>query len=319
MRDKKKLYRIIGFPLIVFLLLFSFSCLVDFGVRRSQDEGFKKVNNICTGRVDPDIIAFGSSVGEVSFNSNLVSAGTGLDVYNSCIDGTNFEQCKSLIEEYNLYSSKKSLVLLFEAYFSMVKLPGISSIERFAAYLNDPVIYDVLYNIDPKIVWKSRYIPLYKNTVVDHTYYKASFDGWRSYLLKSSQRDSLHGFLPHYVTWQADQDALLDAMKPFKIVVDKTVLADYIELVRGLRQKGKRVIIVLPPLYERLYKEKTDFGPLEAALDSVSKLTGCGLIDFIKSPLSAHKDYFYNTNHLNYSGAAVFSSLLVDSLKRMVN
>jgi dimeric dUTPase (all-alpha-NTP-PPase superfamily) len=312
----KKLYKVGIFSVVTFLCLLSFSWLVDRGVKYSGDEEFKKVNKIMTERIDPDIIAFGSSVGEKSFNSNIVSARTGLVSYNCCIDGTNFEQYKGLIEEYNKYSSKKSIVLLFESYFSLQQLQGISGIERFCAYLDNPRVYGDLAGIDPGLTWKSRYIPLYKNTVVDHTYYIAAFNGWRSYLLHRKAQDQLQGFLPKYSNWEADQDAVITNMRAFRITIDKKVVSDYVNTIRMLRRQGRQVVIVLPPVYERLYLEKTDFNPLRTTLDSVARVTGCTFMDFSVSAISHDKEYFYNTNHLNFKGSHLFSEQLGDSLKR---
>jgi len=316
MRKNRKIYKLILFSLVTLLCLFFFSRLVDLGVKYSGDAEFIKVNKIMTERIDPNILAFGSSVGEKSFNSNLVAARTGLTAYNCCIDGTNFEQYKGLIEEYNTYSSKESIVLLIESYFSLQQLQGISSIERFCAYLNNPHVYADLSRIDPGITWKSKYIPLYKNTVVDHTYYRAAFNGWRSHLLHKGEQDSLQGFLPKYSDWEVDQDAIINNMLSFRISIDEKVVSDYAKMISMLRLHGKRVVIILPPIYDRLYKEKTDFSPLRHVLDSVARVTGCIFMDFSLSAITHDKRYFYNTNHLNYKGSLLFSQQLADSLKR---
>ena len=312
------LYRLFGFAIVTFTLLYAFSCFVDSGVRYSNLDGFKKVNSILVSEIDPDIISFGSSVGEKGFNSRIVSNVTRKTVYNSCIDGTNFEQYRGLIEAYNSYSSKKSLVLLFETHFSFVKLSAISCVERFCAHLNNKFVYQRLYNIDSSITWKSRYIPLYKNTVVDYTYYKAAFKGWMS-IFRKNNRDSLQGFVPSYSKWQRGEDAAIDAMKPFKLKIERNVISDYIKMVNDLRKNNKEVVIILPPIYERLYKEKADFEPLRQVLDSVSGITGAVFLDFSQSAISRNKGYFYNTNHLNINGSRLFTRELADSLKRYLH
>lgn len=313
-KKKLHLYRLFGFSIVTFVLLYAFSCFVDDGVRHANLDGYKKVNSILVSRIDPDIISFGSSVGEKGFNSRTASAVTGRTVYNSCIDGTNFEQYRSLIEAYNSYSSKESLVLLFETYFSFVKLSAITSVERFCAHLNNKFVYQRLYNIDPSLTWKSRYIPLYKNTVVDYTYYKAAFKGWMS-VFRKNNRDSLQGFVPSYSDWQPDEDAAIDTMKSFKLIIERNVIGDYIKMVNELRKNNKQVVIILPPIYERLYREKTDFGPLRQVLDSVSRITGAVFMDFSQSAISRNKGYFYNTSHLNINGSRLFTRELADSLQ----
>lgn len=315
--DKKKLFRLLCFSALSLFLLVVFSFFVDKGVRHSRDEGFQKVNEIMEWRKDPDVISFGSSVGEKGFDSKRVAELTGWYVYNSCIDGTNFEQYKALIRAYNAYSSKKSVVLFFEAYFALQKLDAISSVERYAAYMNNDLVYNGLHNIDPDLIWKARFIPLYKNTILDHTYYKAAFTGWRSLLTHKKITDSLFGFVPAYRSWEPDQDAALDARQHSATFVDSEVVKDYIQIISELQSKGKQVVIVIPPVYKRFYAEKLDYGPLERVLDSVSRMTGCKFWDFKTSQLGDGKVNFYNSTHLNYNGALTFAGELADSLKEL--
>jgi hypothetical protein len=317
MSGNKKLYRLLLFSVTSFVLLYGFSLLVDVGVRQSRDEGFEKVNKLAGSHIDPDIIGFGSSVGEKSFNTPYISSALGMSAYNACLDGTNFWQYKELIRYYNSYSSKKSLVLFFEAFFVFTRISAISSVERYAAHLNNKYVYGSLHNIDPGLVWKSRYVPLYKNTVVDHTYYKASIDGWKSLLSHVNDQDTMRGFVPNYSGWFADEDAVLDNMKPFHLTIDTSILPEYIHVIEELQQKGKHVIIVLPPAYKRFYTEKTDFRQLEATLDSVARVTGCTFIDFLRSAIGEDKRNFYNATHLNYNGSLLFSRQLADSLNKL--
>lgn len=310
------MYRLLLFSVTSFVLLYAFSLLVDVGVRHSRDEGFEKVNRLAGSHIDPAIIAFGSSVGEKSFNSPYISAALGTSAYNACLDGTIFWQYKELIRYYNSYSSKKSLVLFFETFFAFTRIGAISSMERYAAYLNNKYVYAGLHDIDPDMVWKCRYIPLYKNTVVDHTYYEASIHGWKSMLSHVNDRDTMRGFVPSYARWFADEDAALDNMKPFRLTIDTTVLPEYIRVINELQRKGKHVVIVLPPACKRFYTEITDFRPMEGMLDSVARVTGCTFFDFLKT-IGDDKQNFYNATHLNYYGSLLFSRQLVDSLNKL--
>ena len=317
MSGDKKLYRLLLFSVTSFVLLYAFSLLVDVGVRHSHDEGFKKVNRLAGSHIDPAIIAFGSSVGEKSFNSPYISSALGMSAYNACLDGTIFLQYKELIRYYNSYSSKKSLVLFFETFFAFTRISAISSVERYAAHLDNKYVYAGLHNIDPGLVWKSRYIPLYKNTVVDHTYYKASIDGWKSLLSHVNDQDTVRGFVPNYSGWFADEDAALDNMKPFHLTIDTTILPEYIQVINELQQKGKHVVIVMPPACKRFYTEKTDFTQLEETLDSVARVTGCTFFDFTRGEIGDDKRNFYNATHLNYNGSLLFSRQLADSLNKL--
>lgn len=310
---KPPVFRDISAVISMFIILLIFSWLVDLGVKYSGADEFSKVNAVETQKIDPDIMVFGSSVGEKGCNSNVLTGKTGLRTYNACIDGTIFQQTKGLIERYNSYSRKKSIVLFFETFFSLERLSAISSIERWAAYLRDEDIYSSLHTMDSGLVWKCRFIPLYKNTVVDHTYYKASLSGWKNLLSGKTYVDSLNGFLPNYSGWMVDQDAALAALRPAGTPIDAQMVRDYVATINALQQTGKKVAIVLPPCYVKLF-DKIDFTRLRSTLDSVSAVTKCAFFDFTHSRLCDNKSYFYNSTHLNYGGAVRFSEELGDSI-----
>jgi hypothetical protein len=316
MSGKQKLYRLAFFSIITFLLLFGFSALVDKGVRHSSTLGFEKVNRILVSHIDPDIISFGSSSGERGFNCRFMSAALGISAYNSCMAGTDFNQIKCLIRSYNSYSSKKSTVLLFETFSSLHHMQAIASVERFAAHLDNRFVYHDLYNIDPELTWRSRYIPLYKSTVVDHTYYGAAIGGWENLLFHRSSPDTLLGFLPNYRGWPADEDAVLEALKPIPVSIDNSAVTDYVALINELQQKGKRVVIVISPVVERFYSEKVDYTPVQRTLDSVARVTGCTFFNLLRSDISKNKRYFFNATHLNYEGSLLLCRQLADSLKK---
>jgi hypothetical protein len=316
MSDKQKLFRLALFSITTFLLLLGFSALVDKGVRRSNNSGFEKVNRILVSHVDPDIISFGSSQGERSFNCRYITAALGRSAYNSCITGTDFNQYKCLIRSYNSYSSKKSTVLFFLAFSDLRPIRALASVERFAAHLDDRLVYHDLHYIDPELIWRSRYIPLYKNTVVDHTYYLAAAGGWRDLLFRQNSPDTLQGFVPSYQSWPSNEDAAIDAMDPGPVTIDSTAITDFIAIINELQQKGKRVVLIVPPVYQRFYTEKVDYAPLHRTLDSVSRSTGCTFFDFSRSFISSDKRYFYNATHLNYDGSLLFCKRLADSLKK---
>jgi hypothetical protein len=173
-----------------------------------------------------------------------------------------------------------------------------------------------LHAIDPTLIWRARYIPLYKNTVVDHTYYKASLNGWKA-ILHHHAADTMQGFMPNYSGWFPDEDAVLDAMKPESIGIDTSVVSEYIDMIRELQQKGKHVVMVLPPAYKKFYAEKMDYSVFERTLDSIAGVTGCKLYDLLKCGISQDKHNFYNATHLNYNGSLVFCRQLADSLRTL--
>jgi hypothetical protein len=309
-------------PLIIFkfcsvliLILALISFVVDSGVKKSRDDQTGKVNLIMNHNIDPDLIVFGSSVGEVGINSNLLSRLTGLTVYNCSIDGTPYIQYKGLLDEFNNYSKNSRYVIFMESYFSLQKISGVSSADRYLAWIKNPNIFESLYYLQPGLIWKCRYIPFYKYVAATHVYYKNSVSGFKNYFNHHDSGDSLNGQRRVYRRWESDQDEILMNMKPFTIEIDPYIIKNYIATISSLEKNNKKVFIVLPPFYAKLSKQLTDFNPLRKTLDSITKVTGAKFIDFSSSDICEYKSFFYNTTHLNVVGAEKFTLQLADSLE----
>jgi hypothetical protein len=303
-------------------LLSSIQFLINFGVKRCKKNQIGKVNQIMMHQINPQVICFGSSVGEVGFNSRLVSKRLRKSVYNCSIDGTSFIQYKGLIKEYANYSNENELIIFMESYFTFQNPKKVSSLERYIAHIDNINIYKSLANQQPELLWKCRYVPFYQFIPVTHEYYKNVINGWISYIKGTNEIDSLMGQTPVYRSWETDHDEFLKSGKSFTIALDEEVINTYINDLLILKKEGRKVVIILPPVFKGLEENKlTDFQPLRSKFKMISYKTGFPFIDFTKSDITSNKEYFYNSNHLNSVGADVFSIALSDSLilNRIVN
>jgi hypothetical protein len=77
---------------------------------------------------------------------------------------------------------------------------------------------------------------------------------------------------------------------------------------------GKKVVIVLTPMYSEKLKLVTNIEPLISKLRNIALKTNALFIDFSSSKICDDKNNFYNSNHLNLRGSEMFSNQLADSL-----
>jgi hypothetical protein len=307
--------KITYFIVIGLVLLCVIQFLINFGVKRCQKDQIGKVNQIMNHQINPQIICFGSSVGEVGFNSRIVSKKLIKTVYNCSIDGTSYIQYKGLIEEYVNYTNDNELIIFMESYFTFQNPKQVASLERYIAHIDNRNIYQSLANQQPELLWKCRYVPFYQFIPVSHVFYKNVIKGWLTYIKGTNEIDSLMGQTPVYRAWEADQDKFLKSGKSFTIALDEDVINTYINDLLILKKGGRKVVIILPPVFKGLEENKiTDFQPLRSKFKMISYKTGFPFIDFTKSDISSNKEYFYNSNHLNSVGADIFSIALSDSL-----
>lgn len=308
--------KITYFIITGFILLSVIQYLINFGVKNCKKDQIGKVNLVMSHQIKPQIICFGSSVGEVGFNSRIISEKLKKTVFNCSIDGTSWIQYKGLIEEFAKYSNENELMVFMESYFTFQNPKQVSSLERYIAHLNNENLYQSLANQQPDLLWKCKYVPFYQFVPVTHVYYKNSLKGWFSYIKSFKEVDSLLGQTPVNRPWEVDQDEFLKSGKSFIIALDEDVINTYIQDLLTLKKQGKKVVIVLSPFFKGLEENKlTDFNPLRTKFKMISAQTGFPFLDFTKSEISNCKKNFYNSNHLNSFGANLFSYALADSLK----
>ena len=308
--------------IILGLILLSFiSFILDFGAKKSRYTHKGKINLICDHNIDPDLIIFGSSVGENGINPNILSNKLSLTAYNSCLVGTRYKQYKGLVDEFNSYSKKNKYILFVETYFSFEDTSSITNLVNYLPRIYIDNIYNSLYSMQPNLLWKCRYIPFYKFIAMNDLYYKNTFMGWKSFFTNTIQKDTLFGFSPEDRFWAQNNltDQAINNLKPFEIKINKKIVESYIKTIGELQSNGKQVIIILPPMYNKILKTKTDLSPLRNELKKISVATGAFFLDYSNSFISDDRSNFFNTIHLNLKGANNFTSILSDSLKTIIN
>jgi hypothetical protein len=315
-KDQSKRAFLFCFLLVAILVIMEW--VVDAGAEYSRYSHYYKINLIANHQADPAISCFGSSVGEVGLASRILEQKTGHTVYNFCLDGTRFMQYNGLIRELNEYSDNCALVVMAETFFSLSSVDRLTEVDRFIAHINNDNIYGSLHAIQPELSWKLRYVPFYKFIVARHSYYKASALGLRSKLEKAHWDDSLKGYTPRNKEWEADQDYLNTIMEPIPIEIDSAAVREYKKTLDALRKKGRKVLIIIPPIQENGLRLLPD---LEAVRKTLASMQGEGVYfrDFSRSDLSYDKKYFYNNSHVNATGAEIFSARLATTIDSIMS
>lgn len=302
---------------ILFVILFILSEIIDFGVRKSDYAHYYKVNLIGDKRIDPEIAVFGSSVGEVGVQPTIIESISHKKTYNFSIDGTRFIQYRGLIEELNKNSNTCKLFIFVETFFTLSKVDQLTAADRYMAHISNDRIYESLYDVQPELTWELRYIPFYKFVAMNHSYYKASIIGLKSWFMHTSFNDPLKGYTPKYKSWEYDMDSLNKHTSPINIIIDSFAINRYRQTIRELESQGRKVMIIIPPF-------QTDGLKLIPNLDILRKtfasLAGKNVFfkDYSLNSLSADKSYFYNNSHLNDEGAKRFSIQLSQDINTIL-
>ncbi|MDX2045322.1 MAG: hypothetical protein SFU87_00960 [Chitinophagaceae bacterium] len=302
---------------ILFAVLFIMGEIIDLGVRKSNYSHYYKINLLANKRADPEIAVFGSSVGEVGIDPRVIENITGKRTYNYSIDGTRFLQYRGLVKELNESSASCKLVIFTETFFSLTKVDQLTEADRYMAHIRNNSIYESLYDVQPELAWKLKYIPFYKFVVMKHPYYKASILGLKSWIKNILPDDSLKGYTPKYRTWETGLDSINKSSKPVTIILDSITIEKYRLTIRELKHKGRKVLIIIPPVHKDGLALLPNLDVLRKALSSFEE-EGVYFRDYSVNGISEDKSYFYNNSHLNDAGAKKFSGLLAGDINKLL-
>lgn len=294
-------------------MLLIFYLILD--LKKNTTSVFSKPLKICNHTHLPQIAIFGSSVSEVGFDCDVIASATQKTVYNFSLNGTRFLQCKGLIDELSATSPNTTTVILCESIFSFKKLDAVNDIERFLPCIFNKNVYQSLYNLQPELTFKCRYVPFYKYIVASNNYYAQSIIGWKNFIKHYNPVDSLNGQVRVYRNWAADQDSIWENAKTIPVVIDSNIVLSYKQTINNLVKNNKKVIITIPPMYMPKGQKIVDITEFRNTLKSLANNISVFYFDFSESMIN--KKYFYNAHHLNALGATVFSKAFTDSLQFM--
>ncbi|TRX50231.1 hypothetical protein FNH22_26015 [Fulvivirga sp. M361] len=272
------------------------------------------MNLIMEHKIDPEIVIFGSSVAEVGFNANLISEITDNFVYNAALDGTRIGQNKGLIDEFNTYSERCHTVILGLSFFSLSEESRMTEPSRFYAHFKNKNVERMFYESDTHNYIKLKYVPFYAFTQYTHTYYKNAGIGLKNFLKgKELAPDDHNGFIPHYNSWYGEN---IESNDFGSVAIDfsEKTLGQLTNVIRELNNKGRKVIMVICPMYMNGQKYYSNYQQLINKVKAFEK-EGVKVYDFSSIPLNTDKNNFYNNGHLNVTGAKEFSRLIANSLK----
>lgn len=293
----KSRYRTFFFCLFCCAVVFVPYFVVRKGITKYYSGG--TVEKIMLHQLDADIAVFGSSVAWVHFDPMVIENVTGASCYNFGINGANFIQYEGLLKEYLEYSESKIIVLAGTS-TEFIKRESIYEIDRYYDWFGNENVYTSLASIDPLLAWRSRYIPMYDIITLNKKIYRISLRGLLGQTYSILERE-VKGFSPKQRSWKAKE---VDGN--FLIEVDNEVIKKYQETIIAINRKGKRVVLILAPIYVDGQKSIVNLNEVRKAYQTLAGEENI-FLDFTYSEICQNKSFFYNNTHLNAEGAKLFS------------
>jgi hypothetical protein len=76
--------------------------------------------------------------------------------------------------------------------------------------------------------------------------------------------------------------------------------------------KGRKIYFIIPPYHPSYLKSIQNYPDAARYLDTLRNISNVKVLDYSSYPLE--QEYFYNTTHLNYKGAVLFTAMLKKDL-----
>jgi len=307
------LRRIACFFGIIVVLVFAMNAVVTCGLRRIKTSAFGASNQIMEGKVNAQVVITGSSRALVQYDPRIIEAVTGRTAFNLGRNGSQTDMQVAFLKAYLAHNRRPEVVVHNLDAFSFVTTREVFDPAQYMPYLDDPALYDSSRKINPEI-WKSRYLPLYGYVVEDMNF--TWVRGIREFLGWSPPQDYFLGFNPRHQSWTDDFENF-KAANPHGISfgIEPAGIEDLKDLIRVCQQNGIQLIFVYSPEYTEMQAMTNNRAEIFAHFHELANRYHVPLWDYSDWEHDRNRNIFYNSQHLNATGAAVFSDDVANRLK----
>ncbi len=305
--------RLVCFFGMIIILAFLMNMAISSGLRQINTSSFGAWNELMQGKINADIIISGSSRATYHYDPRTIEAATGLSAFNIGRVGTQTDVQVAVLRAYLEHNRKPKLVIHNLDAFSFVTSREIYDPALYVPYLRDNEIYRPLIEIDPNFA-KSRYLPLYGYVVEDMNFTWVS--GLKALAGSSPKQDFYLGFSPRDEKW-TDDFRHFKAGNPngVKFAIEPAGIKALEELIDVCEKNGIPLVFVYSPEYRGMQEMTNNRAEIFAEFHTLASKHHVTLWDYSGWNYDGDQDFFYNSQHLNAKGAALFSEDVANRLK----
>lgn len=311
---KKFIVQIILFLLPIILISYYADNYISTNLKKSNSFAFGEYstwNAILEGKVNSDIVIYGSSRAWVHINPTMISNSLDCSAYNLGIDGHNFwlQYLRHTLLLKN--NTKPKLIILSLDVFTLQKVDDLYNLDQFLPYMlwnNEIKQATISYNGFTSIDYE---IPLVRY-IGRSKAINATFSNNK--LSNLDQR--IKGYQAQERLWSSDFDKAKKAMKNYEKPLDSGTIILFERFLNECKSKNIKLFIVYTPEYIEGQKFVKNRGEILTLYEKYSKKYNIPFYNYSNDSLSHDKKYFYNATHLNKTGAELFTKRLIDSLQK---
>ncbi len=279
------------------------------GLRKSQADDFQIWNQMMRGEINSELLILGSSRALVQFDCTVIENMIQHSCFNLGLDGSMVNLQEPFFQTYLRYNSAPKTVIQVVGLTEMT-LGNPYRPHQYIPYLGERAIYENLVGLYPDFI-KFKHVPLYGFIVYKNELINPAIQGLLPTQLQRPRLSKrIKGFLAVDEKWNNDFDQFMQRYpKGQNIDIAPQSVAALKSIIETCQRRNIKVILVFPPAYHEAFDYIPNTRDVIALYRNISLKYNIPFLDYSQSPITQQKAYFYNTQHLNKTGAEYFSKI----------
>ncbi len=309
----KPFYRI-----ILSLLLACIICQLAFLIA-SREAGkceHEKMDELFVRPTAYNCLLLGSSSIHYFINPAIFDRVTGLHSINSGIDGANLFEVNMILNAYLLVHPAPEYIVLTLDLGSFNLGQKIKTSMPYRPYLSNTILEKTLEKAAP-IPWRFRLLPFLHFTDDEYPILADALKGLLENQQKLGHEFQYKGYSTNTLLEMSNADTITRFMSQ---PVDEEGVQLLEHIIDLCNSKNIKLLLTSAPEYNKNYQRHV--------LDSkeifkkITHIASTRQLDFVREDtlrLCEHREFFRNTEHLNTSGAAYYSIIIGNQVRKKLN
>lgn len=311
---KKFIFKIAVFLAPIILLGYGLDVFLSTNLKKSNSFAFKEYstwNAILEGKLNADILIYGSSRAWVHFDPKIIEDTLQLSTYNLGVDGNTFNM-QYLRHQLALKHNKKPKLIIHSVDATTLQKGYFFNSEQILPYMlwdNDFQKNTIGYRRYSLLDYNLPLLRYYGETAAISSALKLSFS------TQDNDKERIKGYQGQDRTWNNDFDNAKKIMTSYEVKIDEDLVKQFDNYINECKNNDIEVVLVYAPVYldGQVFIQNQD-----AVIEMYERFAenyNIKFLDFTKDEICHDKDYFYNATHMNVKGSERFSKKLASKIK----
>jgi hypothetical protein len=270
------------------------------------------MNDIYSGKIDSEIAIYGSSRAWRHFDPSIIKNITGKNAYNFGIDAHHFWAQYLRHLEYLKHNRKPDYILLSLDVFSLEirnDYYGLNQLLPYMLWNKNIAAYTARYKDFSK---PDYYLPLVRYIGKR----EAIKTAWNIFLGKPQEPAIRNrGYAGADLSWNSDLEKAKADIKEKRIRYHQESVKLFLRFIQECKEMNIHLVLVCPPEYDEGQKLTVNRKEVIDYYKSIAAESNLLFLDYSDDEICRNRNYFYNSLHLNKTGAEIFTRQLLQDLQ----